>query len=79
MDDMISEIREYFNGFFDDMQFYQSPGRGQHNLAFAGKRNGNVYDFLLPQNMYAGDMLYHWLENLKGDIIQSDEQIILEK
>lgn len=79
MDTMTISIKEYFTGFFDEIKFYMAPGRAGYNLAFDGKRNGNVYSFLVPPNMYEGAMLHHWLESAKGDCITAEETILLEK
>ncbi len=79
MDPIVIAIQEYFTGFFDELKFYYANGRGLPNLAFDGKRNGNVFSWFVPHNMYEGEMLFHWLESIKGDCITAEQTILLEK
>jgi len=79
MNDMQATIKEYFEGFFDDVKFYCQNGRGLPYLAFDGLRNGHVYSHTVPHNVCEGDMLFHWLENIKGELLRDEKIIILEK
>jgi len=61
-------IRDYFKGFLTDIIIFNGDVQGHKAIGFEGYRNGNRYAFSTNQVQYEGDMLYHWLENVKGQI-----------
>jgi len=75
------KIKEYFGDFFTDMQFYEGNVNSRRAFGFGGMRGGNKFEYSdNSDNWYAPDeMLYHFLENIKGDIVRQEQQMILEK
>jgi hypothetical protein len=79
METMETTIREYFRDFFTGIKFYTGSVNGLDAIGFDGWRNGNKYSFSTNQVGYPGEMLFHWLENIKGEIVASEKTILLEK
>lgn len=77
-------IREYFADYFDEMKFYFTDILGNPVFCFRGWRNGNVFntnnlDTFIWHLANTNGEIYHWLENIKGDFVRSEQTVILEK
>jgi len=78
MDETTQNIKDYFNGFMTDIKVYSGSVNGRDAIGFDGIRNGNKYSFSTNQVYNSGEMLFHWLENIRGEIVQVEETMILE-
>jgi hypothetical protein len=75
------KVREYFADFFEEISFHTGTVNGHNAYGISGLRNGKRFDYSDNNTYWEGpdNMLYHFLENIKGDIIRQEQTIILEK
>jgi len=78
-----SQFEEYFKGFFDSVKFIENthPEIGKA-IAIIAIRAPNTFDWgynadFLRQEIKDGSY-FHFLENIKGEVIRSEEFILLE-
>ncbi|QEM13462.1 hypothetical protein [Mucilaginibacter rubeus] len=73
-----SIVAEYFKDFFETIRFYED----KHILAMVGTRKGNDFSYVFSDlnnaSNYQFDLLHHYLENIKGEMVRSEQRIILE-
>lgn len=78
-----SILTNYFKGFFDNMRIVYGEVEGWPAFGFIGNRGGNEFSYSFDVRKFdlekKDGMLYHWLESIMGEIISSEQTILLEK
>jgi hypothetical protein len=75
IEDFKTEVINYFANIADDVKFYSDPNQIYFSVRLY--RNGSYLDYVCKSDeIFAGDMFYHKLEDLAGKLITAKKDRI---